>query len=583
MTDFDSTLDRDEAWAVRPAFLELENHHSEVLVIGGGINGISIMRDLSLQGVKVTLIDAGDLISGASAASSHMIHGGIRYLENGEFRLVRESVQERNDLLRTAPHVVKPLRTAVPIFSLTSGILKAPLNFLNHGKSKTKAKRSERGALLIAIGLVIYESFSRVNGVMDRFSFYGAKRAAREIPSLHPKVKYMATYFDASVHEPERLALDLVSDALATGNARVLTYAKAVGTKDGGVIIEDALSHQTLVTFADVVVNASGPLTDITNSSLGRQTQFMGGTKGSHIVVDHPQLYSELAGRELFFENKDGRIVLIYPVKGRVLIGTTDIFVESGAEVVCTEEEVDYFFNLVEHILPGIHMERSQIVFRFSGIRPLPKQDAAQPGFVSRDYKIDQGILPNSQKTPLFSVVGGKWTTFRALGEHVSNLALAELSKVRSVSTLGLEIGGGKNFPTTEKATEDWVSARASVLGLTRTRALLSRYGTAAEKLIKYLELNGDTELENLKGYSQQEIAFLAIEENAVRLDDFLLRRTTLAFSGLLNQERVQELAKVAAAALGWSAEQIQSEITRAWDILQFKHGVEKTGGRVAI
>jgi len=583
MTDFDSTLDRDEAWAVRPAFLELENHHSEVLVIGGGINGISIMRDLSLQGVKVTLIDAGDLISGASAASSHMIHGGIRYLENGEFRLVRESVQERNDLLRTAPHVVKPLRTAVPIFSLTSGILKAPLNFLNHGKSKTKAKRSERGALLIAIGLVIYESFSRVNGVMDRFSFYGAKRAAREIPSLHPKVKYMATYFDASVHEPERLALDLVSDAVATGNARVLTYAKAVGAKDGGVIIEDALSHQTLVTFADVVVNASGPLTDITNSSLGRQTQFMGGTKGSHIVVDHPQLYSELAGRELFFENKDGRIVLIYPVKGRVLIGTTDIFVESGAEVVCTEEEVDYFFNLVEHILPGIHMERSQIVFRFSGIRPLPKQDAAQPGFVSRDYKIDQGILPNSQKTPLFSVVGGKWTTFRALGEHVSNLALAELSKVRSVSTLGLEIGGGKNFPTTEKATEDWVAARASVLGLTRTRALLSRYGTAAEKLIKYLELNGDTELENLKGYSQQEIAFLAIEENAVRLDDFLLRRTTLAFSGLLNQERVQELAKVAAAALGWSAEQMQSEITRAWDILQFKHGVEKTGGRVAI
>ncbi len=583
MNDFDSTNDHNQTWETRPAFLALENHRSEVLVIGGGINGISILRDLSLQGVKVTLVDSGDLISGASAASSHMIHGGIRYLENGEFRLVRESVQERNDLLRTAPHVVKPLRTVVPIFSLTSGILKAPMNFLNHGKSKTKAKRNERGALLIAIGLVIYESFSRVNGIMDRFSFYGAKRSAREIPSLHPKVKYMATYFDASVHEPERLALDLVSDALATGNACVLTYAKAVGTKDGGVIIQDALSHQTVLTFADVVVNASGPLTDITNSSLGRQTQFMGGTKGSHIVVDHPKLYSELAGRELFFENEDGRIVLIYPVKGRVLIGSTDIFVESSEDVVCTEEEVDYFFNLVEHILPGIHMERSQIVFRFSGIRPLPKQDAAQPGFISRDYKIDQGILPKSEKTPLFSVVGGKWTTFRALGEHVSNLALAELSKARAVSTLGLGIGGGKNFPTTAKATEEWVAARASVLGLIRTHALLTRYGTAAEKLIKHLEQNGDTEFKSLEGYSEQEIAYLAKEENAVRLDDFLLRRTTLAFSGLLNQERVQELAKVAAAALGWSAEQMQNEITRAWDILQFKHGVEKTGGPVAI
>jgi glycerol-3-phosphate dehydrogenase len=583
MNDFDSTLEHNQTWEARPSFLALDNHRSEVLVIGGGINGISIMRDLSLQGVKVTLVDAGDLISGASAASSHMIHGGIRYLENGEFRLVRESVQERNDLLKTAPHVVKPLRTVVPIFSLTSGILKAPMNFLNHGKSKTKAKRNERGALLIAIGLVIYESFSRVNGIMDRFSFYRAKRAAKEIPSLHPKVKYMATYFDASVHEPERLALDLVSDALATGNARVLTYAKAVGTKDGGVIIQDALSHQTVLTFADVVVNASGPLTDITNSSLGRQTQFMGGTKGSHIVVDHPKLYSELAGRELFFENEDGRIVLIYPVKGRVLIGSTDIFVESSENVVCTEEEVDYFFNLVEHILPGIHMDRSQIVFRFSGIRPLPKQDVTQPGFVSRDYKIDQGILPKSEKTPLFSVVGGKWTTFRALGEHVSNLALAELAKVRAVSTLGLEIGGGKSFPSTAEAAQEWVAARASVLGLIRTRALLTRYGTAAEKLIKYLEQNGDTEFESLEGYSEQEIAYLATEENAVRLDDFLLRRTTLAFSGLLNQERVQELAKVAAAALGWSAEQMQNEITRAWDILQFKHGVEKTGGRVAI
>ncbi len=118
--------------AVRSEFAALDNLHSDVLIIGGGINGISVMRDLSLQGVKVTLVEAGDVVSGASAASSHMIHGGIRYLENGEFRLVRESVQERNDLLRAAPHVVKPLRTALPIFSLTSGIRHAPLRFLTH-------------------------------------------------------------------------------------------------------------------------------------------------------------------------------------------------------------------------------------------------------------------------------------------------------------------------------------------------------------------------------------------------------------------------------------------------------------------
>ena len=569
--------------APRAEFAALDNLHSEVLIIGGGINGISVMRDLSLQGVKVTLVEAGDVVSGASAASSHMIHGGIRYLENGEFRLVRESVQERNDLLRTAPHVVKPLRTAVPIFSLTSGILQAPLKFLNHGKRNSSGKRAERGALLIAVGLVFYESFSRANGVMPRFKFFGGKKAAQELPSLHPKVKYLATYFDASVHEPERLALDLITDALATGNARVVTYAAAVGTENGGVLVRDGLTGQVVRTSADLVINASGPLTDITNEALGRETKFMGGTKGSHIVVDHPKLYEELAGRELFFENSDGRIVLIYPVKGRVLIGTTDIFADPRQPVVCTEEEVDYFFNLVEHILPGIKLDRSQIVFRFSGIRPLPKQDTTQPGFVSRDYKIDEDVLPGSNDVPLLSVVGGKWTTFRALGEHVGNLALKQLGKHRTVSTRGLSIGGGKNFPTSAQDVDHWVDRHAGALSHDRARALLTRYGTKAGDLIRFLNVHGDDQFTSLEGYSVQEIGYLAVAENAVRLDDFLLRRTTLAFSGLLNEERVQELANAAAAALGWGAERTQDEVSRAWEILQRKHAVKENNGRLTI
>jgi len=569
--------------AVRAEFAALENFHSDVLIIGGGINGVSVMRDLALQGVKVTLVEAGDVVSGASAASSHMIHGGIRYLENGEFRLVRESVQERNDLLRTAPHVVKPLRTAVPIFSLTSGILQAPLKFLNHGNKMGSAKRTERGALLIAVGLFIYESFSRANGMMPRFNFFGAKRATRELPSLHPKVKYLATYFDASVHEPERLALDLISDALATGNARLVTYAAAVGTQSGGILIKDALTQSVIRTSADVVINASGPLTDITNEALGRETKFMGGTKGSHIVVDHPKLFDELAGRELFFENSDGRIVLIYPVKGRVLIGTTDIFADPREEIVCTEEEVDYFFKLVEHILPGIKLDRSQIVFRFSGIRPLPRQDTTQPGFVSRDYKIDQSALPGASDVPLFSVVGGKWTTFRALGEHVGNLALDALGKTRSVSTRGLGIGGGKNFPATSQDVETWLAQNVTSLDSNRARALLIRYGTKAAGLMRFLNLNGDDELESLGGYSVQEILYLVKEEQAVRLDDLLLRRTTLAFSGLLNKERVQELANAAAIALGWTAERTQEEVSRAWEILKRRHAVQENNGRLTI
>ena len=554
---------------LRPEFAALSGAHAEVLIIGAGINGISIARDLSLQGVNVILVDRADVMTGASAASSHMIHGGIRYLENGEFRLVRESVQERNDLLRTAPHVVKPLRTTVPMFSYFAGTLQAPLRMLNHGKGK----RSERGAFLIAIGLMIYESFSRINGSTPRFTFAGKQKAAQELPSLHPDVKCVATYYDASVHEPERLAMDLVSDAVATGQVRVVTYAEAVGSRDGKITLRDGLTGSEIQVSADVVVNASGPLTDLTNDALGKPTEFMGGTKGSHIVVDHPTLHAELAGRELFFENSDGRIVLIYPVKGRVLIGTTDIFADPRQPVVCTEDEVDYFFDLVRYILPGITLDRSQIVFRFSGIRPLPKQDVAAPGFVSRDYRIDQSVLPETD-IPLLSVVGGKWTTFRALGEHVTNDVLALLGRPRVVSTLGLPIGGGKNYPSSDRERTIWISRHSRTISPFRVEQLLDRYGTRAAEIVSVLETHGDDALASLPNYSKQEIAFLVELEKAVRLDDVLLRRTSLAFAGELSQERVIEIAEVVARTLNWSPARKEHEISRAWELLALKHGV---------
>ena len=561
-------------FALRPEFTALAGSHAEVLVIGAGINGISVTRDLSLQGVRVTLVDRNDVMTGASAASSHMIHGGIRYLENGEFRLVRESVQERNDLLRTAPHVVKPLRTTVPMFTYFSGALQAPLRMINHGKGK--AKRTERGAVLIAVGLMIYESFSRINSVTPRFTFSGKRRIAAELPSLHKGVKCAATYFDASVHEPERLALDLIADATATGNVQLVTYAEAVGTFDGGVLLRDGLTGAEIQLTADIVINASGPLTDLTNGALGRPTEFMGGTKGSHIVVDHPQLHAELAGRELFFENSDGRIVLIYPVKGRVLIGTTDIFADPREAVVCTEEEVDYFFDLVRHIMPGIALDRSQIVFRFSGIRPLPKQDVAAPGFVSRDYRIDESTLPGNESTTLFSVVGGKWTTFRALGEHVSDLVLGVLGRKRQVSTKSLTIGGGRNFPQTATQREEWISQFSARVPSQRVEALLDRYGTRAAEVIRALEIYGDDALASLPGFSAQELAYLVRAERAVRLDDVLLRRTTLAFAGELSAARVREIAGVVGEELGWNAERREIEIDRAWDILRTWHGVDE-------
>ncbi|GMA90967.1 hypothetical protein GCM10025869_14960 [Homoserinibacter gongjuensis] len=293
---------------------------ADVLVIGGGVNGLAVLRDLALQGVDAALVEADDFASGASGASSHMIHGGIRYLENGEFRLVRESVQERNRLLRTAPHLVTPLRTVVPIASFWSGLLAAPMRMLTHVQRRPR----ERGALLIKVGLTIYDTFSRGNGLVPRHRFAGRARTRTEFPAFHERVRYSARYFDASIPDPERLCLDLAHDAIEAG-ARAVNHVRAVGFRDGEVMLRDEVSGAEFGFTARVVLNASGPWTDLTNAALGAPSRHMGGTKGSHIVLDDPELLAATDGSEIFFENSDGRVVLIYPLKGRVMVGTTDL------------------------------------------------------------------------------------------------------------------------------------------------------------------------------------------------------------------------------------------------------------------
>jgi len=391
-----------------------ERPHADVLIIGGGINGLATFRELALQGIDVALVERGDFVSGASAASSHMVHGGIRYLENGEFRLVHEAVTERNALLRLAPHYVRPLQTTIPIYSTFSGVLSAPLRFLRHGAGRHR----ERGALLIKAGLFIYDSFSRSGGRVPAHTFHGRKKSLVALPQLNPKVKYTATYWDASLHDPERLALDVLRDALTAGRgkARAVNYTAAVGVDGGRVVLRDLETGEETLFSASVVVNASGPWTDITNSSLGHATSFMGGTKGSHIVLDNPELREATAGRELFFEHSDGRIVLIYPLNGRVLVGTTDLEHDMSDPIVCTEEEVDYFIDLVGQVLPDVVVDRSQIVYRFAGVRPLPGHGDVAAGFVSRDYRIESAPLEGAPGTTVLSLVGGKWTTFRPPG-----------------------------------------------------------------------------------------------------------------------------------------------------------------------
>jgi glycerol-3-phosphate dehydrogenase len=549
---------------------------AQVLVIGGGINGIATFRDLALQGVDVALVERNDYTSGASAASSHMIHGGVRYLENGEFRLVRESVTERNGLLRIAPHYVKPLQTTIPIYSTFSGILSAPLRFLTHKSGTPK----ERGALLIKVGLVLYDSFSRDGGSVPRHVFHGRKKSLATLPQLNPGVKYTATYFDASVHEPERLALDVLHDGLAVGDtARASNYVEAVGSNENGVVLRDIVTGTEFTFAADVVVNASGPWTDLTNEALGDETTFMGGTKGSHIVLDNPALLAATAGREMFFEHKDGRIVLIYPLNGKVMVGTTDLEADIREPAVCTSEEIDYFFDLIGNVFPKIAVDRSQIVFSFSGVRPLPKHDDLQPGFVSRDYRIVAGKLG---KADLLSLVGGKWTTFRALAAHISTDVLELLGRPRTVDTKNIEIGGGRNYPRTPQARDNWITAHSGFVGTQRATQLFDRYGTRAVEVIDAIDAGEDAPLRNSSEYTVLEMEHIIASESVVHISDVLLRRTNLAFTGAITVELLEELVEIAASVLGWQQERRADEIRHATTLLADAHGVHLAPATVA-
>lgn len=546
-----------------------ERPNAQVLIIGGGINGIATFRDLALQGVDVALVERGDFVSGASSASSHMIHGGIRYLENGEFCLVEESVTERNRLIKNAPHYVKPLRTTMPIFSTFSGILAAPWRMLvTHGTGKPK----ERGAALIKIGLTFYDLFSRDGGSVPRHRFVGRKKTLRQFPQMRADVKYTATYYDASMHDPERLALDVLYDGEVAGGdkARSANYVEAVSFANGKTVLRDNVSGTEFAFAADVVINVSGSWTDLTNTALGQKTQFMGGTKGSHIVLDNPQLYKATNGNEIFFEHSDGRIVLIYPFKNRVLVGTTDIDADPAKPVVCTDDEITYFFNLVHHVFPDVQLERDQIVYTFSGIRPLPKHDDTAPGFVSRDYRIERAMLDG---IPVLSLVGGKWTTFRALAEHLTNDTLRELEISRKVSTLEIAIGGGKDFPVTPTEQREWVAKNRQAVSVERATELLNRYGTRALPVLAQLQ-DGEHMLEHAPGYSVQELRHLALTEQVAHLDDLLLRRTHIAFVGGMQKATLSEIAEAIAPVMQWDKHAIAAEVSRTETELHTKHRV---------
>lgn len=546
-----------------------KNPEVPVLIIGAGINGIGTFRDLALNGVETLLIDRGDFCSGASSASSHMAHGGIRYLENGEFRLVEEAVQERNRMIENAPHIVRPLPTTIPIFKFWSGLLNAPLKFLN-----LLDRPSERGAFVIKVGLIFYDSFTRKQKTVPRHQFHNQKDSLTRYPLINPAIKYTATYYDGQILSPERFAIDLISDAESEGShAKALNYCSFQKIDNGEVFLRDEVSGELMIVVPKVIINASGPWIDQVNKQSGINEKYIGGTKGSHLVLNNPQLREAIGDHEFFFENKDGRIVLIFPFYDKVIVGTSDLPIDNPDDARCTTEEEDYFIDMLARVFPSIMVMKSDIVFRFSGVRPLEYSKAKTTGQITRDHTIKED---RSGNVPVLSLVGGKWTSYRAFSEQVTSVVLEKLGMHRKAFTTKLAIGGGRDYPLTADGKREYINTLAAKYSFENTYSadLFERYGTKANEIASGIQDKGIRKISSVKNWTMNEVQYLIENEKVEHLDDLLIRRTTIAWLGQVTSEVINEMASILAEEKGWNSQKKEIEIIRTKELLKELHGI---------
>ncbi|MCP8883199.1 glycerol-3-phosphate dehydrogenase/oxidase [Devosia sp. XJ19-1] len=529
-----------------------------VLVIGGGINGISVFRELALNGVDVVLAEKADYCSGASSALSRMVHGGLRYLENGEFKLVRESLLERDLLLANAPHYVRPLPTTVPIFGVFSGLTSGALRFL-----RLSRRQGRRGAVLIKLGLSLYDLFTAGRRALPRHAFHGRSRTKKLFPALNPGARASATYYDAWVSRPERLALEMLAEGVAAGGL-ALNHA-SVCSDGSGLVLNNALEGDQFSVRPRLVINATGGWIDLTNAAIAvKAPRLIGGTMGSHLIVDNAALYRALDGQMIYYENEDGRICVVFPYLGKVLVGSTDERIDDPDAAIASPAEQDYILASLSVIFPSIIIAPEEIVFRFAGVRPLPASAAAVTGRIPRDHFCE--VIEGDP--PVLCMIGGKWTTFRSFGALAADTAMERLCVSRTVDTKDLPIGGGRNYP---KDPARWVTNLAAATGVSEKRAatLLERYGTSAADLAQVF---GDAA--DIAGHSVAELNHLIAHEQVETLADLLLRRTTIAITGALSLSIIGRSLDLLATAKGWTEERRAIELQNLLDLLATRHGL---------
>jgi glycerol-3-phosphate dehydrogenase len=490
----------------------------DAVIIGGGINGCAIAEEAAARGLKVALLEASDFGFGTTWRSTKLIHGGLRYLEHGDVRLVRESLRERAWLLRTRPYLVTPQRFLLP-----------------------QLPWSRRPGWQLRLGLAAYDLLA-----MDRAVPSHRRLSPSRLDSLAPFLPDSArggfSFYDARVHSPERLALELALEAERRG-AFIANHAAvtSIGASRGRVSsVTVDFGGQSYELPARQIVNAAGPWVDAVNEHGGLpNVELLGVTRGAHIVVEPA---AQLTRDAIFSTARsDGRVFFAVPQGELLLIGTTDDRYEGApGDIHPTPADIDYLLAEARELMPALALTKEHVRYAYAGLRPLQRVSGGPEAAISRRHT----VIDHSHRggpVGMLSIVGGKLSTFRPLAREVAEILQAPHARPNAAGPVA----------------PDWANhLRRSGLTLAQKQHLRI-YGAAIPAVLDA----GRQPLCEHAGAIEGEVRYVTVHEHAVTLADIMMRRTGISWAacrGLCCAERVAELA---GEQLGWKAAERKRQI----------------------
>ena len=509
---------------MKDVFLGPRNHHDviDIFVIGGGINGCGIARDAAGRGLIVELAEMNDLASATSSASTKLFHGGLRYLEYWELRLVREALLERETLLKAMPHISWPMRFILPYHkdmrfegdTPTSNILRILMPWM----------KGKRPAWLIRFGLFLYDNLGGRQILKGTTAL--KLRGTLEGEALQYRFKKAYEYSDCWI-EDSRLVILNARDAEARG-ARINVRTKVISANQVNGIwhveLENILTNEHRMVRAKLLVNAGGPwVEDIIRKTVRiNTTEGVRLVRGSHIITrklyDHDKCY--------FFQGEDGRIAFTIPYETDfTLIGTTDVdHNDLNVKPICTPEEQNYLIEFVSKYLK-VQITNEDIISTYSGVRPLYNDGASTATAATRDYVLK---MDTSTGAPLLNIFGGKITTYRKLAETALEKIATVFPEASKPWTAGAALPGG-DFPVDGVAeiTQKLIS-NYSFLTLAWATRLIKAYGTDAFKLLGDAKIKEDLGQNFGATLTAQEVLWLVQREYAYDAEDIIWRRSKL-------------------------------------------------------